>query len=260
MISLLEWYGTFSRPDSSGVRKGLNRPASKRDKMFPFDRDTTYGTPQAYDRGSNTGRDAGPHEIVPKDIRHSHWEEEMDEVVGSPILIGKSGNPGSAGTVPGTGGAWADSPFDREIDDDELSAAADDEKVVSSMPIGGHQYGAGSQKKQFTGREGIDVWDRLKEAYISLKSTPEGQTMLSQGVEEAELECLMREFQKESDETLQHLEGLDEKEMVKFLMDLDPDHAADSFKELGKDRLIGTYRSWADAIGNMPNDPEGTGQ
>lgn len=263
---MLEYYGFAQRHDFSGVRGGLKRPLTKRDMSYPYDRDfPPYGSPQSYDRGSGPGRDAGGHQIVPKDTTHTPWDgqdgldpEPTDEVLGFPMLIGKSQNgDGSGRTIPGTSGDWANAPFDDEVSDDELDAAADDQQVLSRMPVGRGQFSAGVQKRS-TRRESTmhDPWNRLKEAFVSLKSTPEGQMSLSTGVKEAELEQLRTEFAQASADVEANIEAMEEAEIVKMLFDLDPDHASQSFADLGKDQLAHTYRSWSSKVMGNTNDQE----
>lgn len=115
--------GTFTRPD--GSRSGLNRPTLARALEFPYDRDTSYGEPNAYDRGSSG---AGPSHsgITPKDTSHSIWDEDMDEASGTPISIDKAnrGQIGNSTGVPGAAGGWASDPA-RPWDEDDKEALLD---------------------------------------------------------------------------------------------------------------------------------------
>lgn len=259
---IAEYYGFAGRHDFSGVRGGLRRPLTKRDGQFPYDRETFYGTPQAYDRGSNKGRDQGPHPIVPKDTNHSIWDDmepEVSEALGTQGTSPRAqSGDGSGRTLPGTTGPWAHAPFDDAVSDEELDAAGDDQQVSSKMPVGQKQFGMGMQKRKMGQRESkMGVWQTIAEAYVSLKDTPEGQMSLSTGVRDAELEVLQREFDEASAATEQQLSQMEDADVVKFLVDLDPDHAAQSLgTDVGKEKLMSTYRSWADRVKSPPRDQE----
>lgn len=142
--------GMAGRPaDDSGVRKGLYRPPIKRAGNYPYDKtdpDNSYGTPQAYDRGSNVGS-AGHSPITPRDISDADAErmglkkdpfkkekleklsdEELDEVLGSPMLLSRGNTSSLGSSVPGSAGSWSKNP-PKDWDDEDLSKL-DDAKVL----------------------------------------------------------------------------------------------------------------------------------
>lgn len=133
----LSHLGFAGRPDSSGVRGGLKRPLIKRNKNFPFDRDDPdqmYGNPQAYDRGSNVGgalhKPLTPKKISDDDAENMGFkvkvklekltDEELDEVLGSPMLLGKAGSSQMGNAIPGVGSGWAKNP-PKDWDDEDFS-------------------------------------------------------------------------------------------------------------------------------------------
>ena len=135
-------HGTFTRPDSSGIRGGFDgrtrrswsRSGGSDDDekdQFPYDIDPSYGEPAAYDRGSKGGSLHGT--ITPKDTSHSVWDD-IEEVMGSPILIGKAvqgAQMGHATGVPGATGDWASMPIRPwDVDDDDV-----DEGFMGRMTI-----------------------------------------------------------------------------------------------------------------------------
>lgn len=144
--------GFGGRPaDDSGVRKGLKRPLIKRPKKFPYDKndpDQMYGNPQAYDRGSNVGS-AMHKPLTPKDISDDDAErmgmkikleklsdEELDEVMGSPMLLGKAGSSQMGSSVPGVGSGWAKNP-PKDWDDEDFSKMdkAKLERIVAKLQV-----------------------------------------------------------------------------------------------------------------------------
>lgn len=113
---LNEFFGTFGRPDMSGQRGGETKfPPYERQSDFPYDGGIGYGRPpEELHRG-----------ITPKDTSHSAWDD-LEEVLGAPILLSRGyqgSGPGSGTGVPGADGSWATGQGDwdgKEIDDDEL--------------------------------------------------------------------------------------------------------------------------------------------
>jgi hypothetical protein len=110
-MKLDELYGTFTRPDSSGNRMGLDRKPLSADDEFPYGSDADYGQPKAYDRGS---RGAGPshRQWVAKSAKRNPWDE-ADEAMGSPTFIAKAvqgAQIGHATGIPGASGPWANNP------------------------------------------------------------------------------------------------------------------------------------------------------
>lgn len=123
LAELLELYGTFIRPDSSGVRMGLDHPLLKRSDSYPYDYETSYGQPMDYDRGSG-GSGPSHNGITPRNTEHSIWDD-LEEVMGSPILLAKAyqgAQIGHATGVPGASGQWANNPI-RSWDDNEIEDA-----------------------------------------------------------------------------------------------------------------------------------------
>ena len=145
--------GFAGRPaDDSGIRaKGVKRNPLKRPKDFPYDKtdpDQMYGNPQAYDRGSNVGG-ALHKPLVPKGISDKGAEqmglkiklvkltdEELDEVLGSPILLGKGGSSQMGSSVPGVGSGWAKNP-PKDWDQEDFSKMdkAQLERIVAKLQI-----------------------------------------------------------------------------------------------------------------------------
>lgn len=251
--------GAQGRIDYSGVRGGLNRPLTKRAGDFPYDKEPEYGTAKM-DKSLAQAKDAGDHPLVPKDISNTHWEEQGDDIEeasGTPINFAKSNSSNMVTTVPGAAKGWASWSDDREVPDEELQAASD--AYQNMLPQKARQFVAGVQKRTMSGREGRDMsaWGKIREAFVSLRDTPEGQMTLSQGIDEAELECVMQEYEEQSAKAEGYLDSVDEAEGLKFLFQLDPDHAADSLRDIGKDKIRDTYKTWADRSPMaMPDDQE----
>lgn len=124
MITSLQELGFANRLDMTGIRdKGVDRPEYEREDEFPYDMPLLYGQPTDYDRGGSTAVDPSFNGITPRDTEHSAWDE-VDEVLGMPVLLSKGAGGGqSGGTVPGSGGSWSSGqgPWDaEEVDDAEL--------------------------------------------------------------------------------------------------------------------------------------------
>lgn len=227
------YVGAHGRIDFSGARGGVRRPLSKRDMTYPYDNaGTSYGQNLPLNAQPRSKPSGDP--PVPKDTEHTIWDE-IDEAMGTPYAFRQAdgGRGGSTGgrVAPGTAISFAYYSDDEEMPDSELS-----------------KYG--EQK----------MWEKLKEAFVSLRDTPEGQLTLSQGLEEAELEATLGEFAEENKKAEQFLSSCSEAEMVQFLMDLDPEHAAESLGKCGKDSLMGIYRKWVAADGARPHDQELTNE
>lgn len=224
-----QYSGAQGRIDFSGARGGVKRPLQKRDPVYPYDRPVSYGSPNGADKSLMHGKDAQDNALIPHDVEHTIWDD-IEEALGTPYMFVKDGNGGSGGgrTAPGTALGWSFYSDAEEMPDSELT-----------------KYG-----------EESNMWEKIVEAYVSLRDIPEGELAFSQGIEEAELESLMREFQLEVEDTRKYLESCSEAEMVKFLFDLDPEHSAENFAKGGKDYLHGIYNKWVDKIDAHPNDQE----
>lgn len=152
LLRLLREYdvgSTFSRPDSSGVRKGWTGVVVKtqgKGNEFPYDEPADDGEPAGRDDPAFDLGGKSHHGITPKDISHSAWELEADdikEVMGSPMLIGKSGDGGSSvngssGATPGANGGWADSPakpWEEEEDTPDYAAYGHDVYEDRGYPV-----------------------------------------------------------------------------------------------------------------------------
>lgn len=99
---LFELYGTFIRPDASGVRMGFTgRPGGK----MPL----TLGDEYPYDKDINVSY--SPHGQVPRAAMCNPWDD-AHEAVGAPSFFSKSNSAqiGSATGIPGAGGQWANNP------------------------------------------------------------------------------------------------------------------------------------------------------
>lgn len=147
----LSHMGFAANFDDSGVRNGLARKPIKRNKRFPFDRndsDQMYGNPQAYDRGSNVGS-AMHVQLTPKDISDKDAEklnfkvkleklsdEELDEVMGSPMLLGRANSSNMGSTIPGVGSGWAKNP-PKDWDQEDFSKMdkAKLERILAKLQI-----------------------------------------------------------------------------------------------------------------------------
>lgn len=142
MNSLLEFYGTFTRPDASGDRMGFTgrrKLPLKRLGDFPYDDPVWYGQPHAYDRGSG-GRETGYATVVlPHDVSHSAWDD-VEEAMGMPFSIGKAvqgAQMGHATGVPGADGGWANSPikpWDEEDEDERLAGFGESYQNMTINP------------------------------------------------------------------------------------------------------------------------------
>jgi hypothetical protein len=124
-----------------------------------------YGQPANYDRGSGG---AGPShgQITPKDTEHSVWDD-VDEILGSPTLLGKSAGQGS--TVPGTGGGWATNPAkpwdESELEESELRPGDEDDERLSAAGIHLVEPSVGNSMQSFQKKKDLgspeSAWDLL---------------------------------------------------------------------------------------------------
>lgn len=137
--------------DDTGVRRGLARKPIKRPKKFPYDKndpDQMYGNPQAYDRGSNVGG-ALRKPLVPKNVSDKDAErmglkikfeklsdEELDEVMGSPMLLGRANSSAMGSSIPGVGSGWAKNP-PKDWDDEDFSKMGKEQiaRIVAKLQI-----------------------------------------------------------------------------------------------------------------------------
>lgn len=184
---ILEYDGTFSRPDASGKRSGKTQGPLSRAAVFPYDEETGYGEPGSY------GNSAGPSHRAPTPD-DSTWEvqadkrpwedEEVNEILGSPILLAKDSGPSP--TLPGMAMGWAESPpkdWDEEseiegklislqllptldmIDPDE-NDGPNDVLVVSQDPTFANGLGKMRMSpKNILKPDGPSPWDSAAEAY-----------------------------------------------------------------------------------------------
>lgn len=108
------------RPDASGNRKvGANRRPDKRASNYPYDRDVSYGQPAAYDRSSH-GNGPMRNPLTPHDTEHFSLSLlDLDEILGSPILMVKGTSSQMGSSVPGSGGRWSNNP-PKDWDDDDM--------------------------------------------------------------------------------------------------------------------------------------------
>jgi hypothetical protein len=132
--------GTFTRPDSSGIRGGFDgkiRKDTGRGDVYPYDRDDRYGDPAPYDRGSKGG--TSHQGITPKNTEHSVWDE-IEEAMGTPIFFKKAvqgAQMGHATGVPGATGDWASNPikpWDDDMEDDIDEVALQRMTINPSVP------------------------------------------------------------------------------------------------------------------------------
>lgn len=120
------YISTVGRPDGSGIRgKGVVRKQVSRLDSFPYDRDVSYGQPTNYDRGNSI---TGPlnHILTPKDDSHFSLsllasDDEIDEVMGSPILFTRATSSHLGSPIPGNKG-WAGNPM-KPWDESDLEEA-----------------------------------------------------------------------------------------------------------------------------------------
>lgn len=110
---------TYLRPDASGNRGGVDRKPQQSGDDYPYDKQTSYGQPAIYDRGSGT-KSTLRRPLTPK----SAWEE-LEEAIGTPMFFQKaySSQRGSsvAGAAPSA--AWSHPPshaWDENQKEDEL--------------------------------------------------------------------------------------------------------------------------------------------
>lgn len=147
--------GFAGRIDFSGVRGGLNRPNIKRAGNFPYDKtdpDQTYGNPQTYDRGSNKGgalhkpltpvdisdQDAERMGLKPKEAKLLKLtDEELDEVMGAPMLLTRGNSSDLGSSVPGSAGSWSKNP-PKDWDQDPDFSKMDEKqlaRIVAKLQI-----------------------------------------------------------------------------------------------------------------------------
>lgn len=129
---------TFSRPETDRKGDPKNFKTRSRGSDYPYDRtnpDQAYGQPgNAMDR-SASGVGPGHAQIVPKDIRHSAWED-MLEAMGTPMLLTRGATSQIGSSVPGMGGFSKDPPKAWDDEDDDvvsMSDATSDDEIVKRI-------------------------------------------------------------------------------------------------------------------------------
>jgi hypothetical protein len=134
MLSEDEYYtAAMQWHDADGNRggKGRQRGTTKRSRTYPYDRDTSYGQPGAYDRGSSG---AGPsHQPLTPHTSFTAWEE-VDEAMGTPTNFGMSNRSSLGSTVPGMGGGWSHAPIKPWDDEDERKKRTDEGDLDIAQP------------------------------------------------------------------------------------------------------------------------------
>lgn len=110
-------------------RRAKERP---RGSGYPYDRDNGYGHPTAYDRGSSG---AGPSNagLTPRYTDHTVWDD-LDEVLGSPVLLTRAYQGTQANSIPGSSRGWAGDPPKFWDDVDESSFDPSDAFEVDLSP------------------------------------------------------------------------------------------------------------------------------
>lgn len=133
--------GFAGRPDDSGIRsKGVKRKPDRRLPNFPYDKDVFYGQPNAYDRGSSA---TGPLErpLTPHDDSNFSLkllgldQDEIEEMMGSPILMARGNSNQTGTTVPGVTG-WANNPPKNWDDEDDIDSVWTDLDARSHVEEG----------------------------------------------------------------------------------------------------------------------------
>jgi len=153
--------------------------------------------------------------------------------------------------------------------------SSDDEKIPSANIIepgkkrdymkmyGGSKFstGPGTFGKNNRSRGGTTFRENLHrslvEAFISLKDTPCASKEQSSGVHDVELDFINNMFNGVVSQARDKMSSMDDQNKVKFLFALEPDHFANSFGELGKDKIGDMYEKWiSDASSRNGEDLE----
>lgn len=171
---------------------------------------------------------------------------------------------------------WLESIFEHLKDDwaqtlrthgyKEALELADDEIDANTMG-GQDRWTLMSAARQYlqtiAAKEGITTemktpWQVL-EAFVSLRSTPSEPMGDSMGIDDLEADEKRQEFQSAFDRSLEIVTQLPDHEVLRLIVDLDPEFAADEILGgMGSDELVDIYRSWGDSAvsPDLPTDPE----
>jgi len=198
---------------------------------------------------------------------------------------GTGGQHTGGRVMPGTSGQWSSRPkggqWDTEMSDDELDRAGDIDEFNYGLPFQGditnrHQTTArdddeenqipeprpmkgpsrfavvGLATKHSRHLPGM-TWKEcthrgLVEAFVSLKSIPQSEKQCSHSVDDVDLDFSKDSFRRARGAARQRFDTMDEPELVRYLIQIEPNHFLKSIGEIGKDRLIDIYEQWADDV------------
>jgi hypothetical protein len=92
------------------------------------------------------------------------------------------------------------------------------------------------------------VREKMIEAFISLKDTPYGKKEKSHSMHDVDLDFIRDRFNKASVHGMKHIQSCDEPDLVRFLIQIEPDHFMKSLGSVGKDKLMNIYDEWISEV------------
>ncbi|MHA1951895.1 MAG: hypothetical protein ACW987_18770 [Candidatus Thorarchaeota archaeon] len=218
-------------------------------------------------------------------VEESYTMEGLDEMerrleaLGVPFNAARA-SAGGGGHASGKGGAgqWS-SPkgdqFDNHATDDELTRASQGEFIrrdefnygrvrttsepeEEGIPVPkqmGHtgRFGqTGNANKHsrmspgMTWKEGTHI--DMIEAFVSLSDVPHAEKQCSDPMSDVDLDFSKDSFRRARGVARQRFDTIEDPELVRFLLQIEPDHFMKSLGEIGKDRLVDIYEQWADDV------------
>lgn len=134
-IKEVDYIATIQRPDGDSDRLAKkNFIPRQRGDNFPFDRPTgLLGQPNMNpDRGTGGHSVGHAAVILPHDLSHSAWND-IEEILGSPILLSKAYSSQLGSIIPGVGN-WANDP-PKDWDKGELEEDFDPKAPPVERPL-----------------------------------------------------------------------------------------------------------------------------
>ena len=213
--------------------------------------------------------------------------ERRLEALGVPFNSAKGGQ-GTGGmhtggrVMPGTSDQWSVRPkgghWDNHVPDEELEdkigeynyglpfqgditrrsytpkAGSEEEEVPVPRPMKGPAKFSpiGHSRKYHRHQPGL-TWKEsfhrnMVEAFVSLKDTPSAEKQCSHSVHDVDLDLAKHMFRTARGEARKKIDSVDEPELVRFLIQIGPDHFLKSLGEIGKEKLIDIYERWANDV------------
>jgi len=110
----------------------------------------------------------------------------------------------------------------------------------------GHSLKYSRMQPGFTWKENYHYG--LIEAFVSMKDTPAAPKQCSHSMHDVDLDFAKNTFMDVHGTARKQLDTMDEPSLVKFLIQIEPEHFMKSLGEIGKDKLLGIYETWASDV------------